>query len=187
VPGRSDEQTQDRDHHDNQQEEFMGLTIVDKRTASGIVFAGGVALLCAPGLSQAHGQGSKKQDQAMTQDQTSRQQESQIGERSQKGEQHYQAQMSSEEIRQVQQKLTEMGFHAGEVDGQWGPQTQSAIKNFQQQKGLEPTGQLDKKTMDELGVEKRQAEQKGTFGGRLDRNAGQSDKSERQADQQPSR
>lgn len=62
-------------------------------------------------------------------------------------------QMSSANIRKVQQKLNKEGFHAGAVDGQWSSQTQSAIRNFQQSKGLKVTGQLDERTLDELGVD----------------------------------
>ncbi len=62
-------------------------------------------------------------------------------------------QYSQETIRQVQKKLNEQGFSAGPVDGKWGPKTQSALKNFQQQKGIQATGQLDQKTLAELDVE----------------------------------
>lgn len=56
-------------------------------------------------------------------------------------------------VRKVQQKLNEEGFQAGPVDGIWGPKTQSAVKNFQQQKGIDASGQLDEKTLAELDVE----------------------------------
>lgn len=56
-------------------------------------------------------------------------------------------------VRKVQQKLNDEGFRAGPVDGIWGPKTQSAVKNFQEKKGIEATGQLDEKTLAELDVE----------------------------------
>ena len=58
------------------------------------------------------------------------------------------------ELRQVQQKLNELGFNAGHVDGIWGPNTQAAVRNFQQSKGLQATGTLDEKTANALGIEK---------------------------------
>lgn len=61
--------------------------------------------------------------------------------------------ISGSELRQVQQKLNDLGFNAGHVDGMWGPNTQAAVKNFQQSKGLQATGTLDKKTANALGVE----------------------------------
>lgn len=64
-----------------------------------------------------------------------------------------QQQYPQETVRQVQQKLNNEGFQAGPVDGIWGPKTQSAVKNFQQKKGIEATGQLDEKTLAELDVE----------------------------------
>jgi hypothetical protein len=60
--------------------------------------------------------------------------------------------MSRGELRQVQQKLNEMGYDAGQVDGIWGPNTQAAVRNFQHAKGLQATGTLDAQTADALGV-----------------------------------
>lgn len=39
------------------------------------------------------------------------------------------------------------------VDGKIGPQTHKAIEQFQRSKGLEPSGQLDKKTVTALGLD----------------------------------
>jgi sporulation protein YlmC with PRC-barrel domain len=63
------------------------------------------------------------------------------------------SQLSAEQIRKIQQKLNQEGFHAGQVDGKWSNETQTAIRNFQQNKGLQTTGQLDEKTVDELGLD----------------------------------
>jgi peptidoglycan hydrolase-like protein with peptidoglycan-binding domain len=62
-----------------------------------------------------------------------------------------------ETIRQVQQKLNERGFQAGEVDGQMGPKTQSALREFQQATGLPATGQLDQQTLTQLGIDHQAA------------------------------
>lgn len=39
--------------------------------------------------------------------------------------------LASEEVRSLQQRLSERGFYDGEVDGIWGPRTQAAIENAQ--------------------------------------------------------
>ena len=45
---------------------------------------------------------------------------------------------------QVQQGLAALGFDAGPADGMFGPRTRSAIREWQQAKGLEPTGYLSR-------------------------------------------
>ncbi|HEY8554737.1 MAG TPA: peptidoglycan-binding domain-containing protein [Burkholderiales bacterium] len=69
-----------------------------------------------------------------------------------------------EVVRQVQQTLNDQGFNAGPVDGKWGPKTQSAVKNFQQAKGLQPTGELDQETLAELNIEGQGAVSRGEAG-----------------------
>jgi sporulation protein YlmC with PRC-barrel domain len=83
------------------------------------------------------------------------------------------SQLSSEQIRKIQQELNKKGFHAGQVDGKWSSETQTAIRNFQQTKGLKATGQLDEQTLDELGLEAdefRQKSQSGTSSGSMKTN-----------------
>jgi sporulation protein YlmC with PRC-barrel domain len=74
------------------------------------------------------------------------------------------SQLSAEQIRKVQQKLNQEGFHAGQVDGKWSSETQSAIRNFQQSKGMKATGQLDERTLDELGLEADEFRQRSQSG-----------------------
>lgn len=38
------------------------------------------------------------------------------------------------------------------VDGKMGPQTHDAIEKYQRSKGIDPTGQLDKKTITAMGL-----------------------------------
>lgn len=59
---------------------------------------------------------------------------------------------SSSTVRNVQQALNAKGFNAGPADGQWGPSTEIALKQFQAAQGLPPTGALDARTMNALGV-----------------------------------
>ena len=60
--------------------------------------------------------------------------------------------LSRTELRQVQQKLNDTGFNAGQVDGRWGPNTQAALSNFQQARGLEATGRPNEQTLSALGI-----------------------------------
>lgn len=59
--------------------------------------------------------------------------------------------MSSDRVKQVQSALEQNGQHVT-VDGQWGRQTANALRNFQKQNGLNPTGQLDPETAQKLGL-----------------------------------
>ena len=59
---------------------------------------------------------------------------------------------SSETIKQVQAKLKEQGQDPGPADGIKGPKTQAALKEFQKDKGIKESGQLDRETLSALGV-----------------------------------
>lgn len=65
----------------------------------------------------------------------------------------YQSHASSSVIKEAQQKLSAAGHDAGPADGIMGPRTAQALKDFQQDKGLEASGQLDQRTLAELGLE----------------------------------
>jgi peptidoglycan hydrolase-like protein with peptidoglycan-binding domain len=57
---------------------------------------------------------------------------------------------SSDNVRQAQEALQDQGLYKGQVDGKMGPQTKHAIAQFQKQKGLKQTAQLDQPTMNDL-------------------------------------
>ena len=59
-------------------------------------------------------------------------------------------QASADEVMQAQQALKQKGIYTGQVDGKDGPQTRSAISQFQKQNGLRQTAQLDAPTMTRL-------------------------------------
>lgn len=48
---------------------------------------------------------------------------------------------------EAQRTLTDLGFSPGEIDGKYGPQTRSAIVNFQRSRGLPETGSIDAATV----------------------------------------
>jgi peptidoglycan hydrolase-like protein with peptidoglycan-binding domain len=54
--------------------------------------------------------------------------------------------MSRSEVRRAQQQLEQRGYEVGTVDGVIGPKTQTAIRNFQRDKGLNATGELNEET-----------------------------------------
>jgi peptidoglycan hydrolase-like protein with peptidoglycan-binding domain len=60
--------------------------------------------------------------------------------------------LSREEARSVQEALRGKGFDPGPIDGQLGPRTAQAVRDFQKQEGLQVTGQLDDETRTRLGV-----------------------------------
>ena len=59
-------------------------------------------------------------------------------------------QASADQVMQAQQALKLKGIYTGQVDGKDGPQTRSAISQFQKQNGLRQTAQLDAATMTRL-------------------------------------
>jgi peptidoglycan hydrolase-like protein with peptidoglycan-binding domain len=56
-------------------------------------------------------------------------------------------------VRQAQQRLMSEGINPGPVDGRLGQQTREGLKEFQQSRGLEPSGQLDSQTIAALGID----------------------------------
>jgi peptidoglycan hydrolase-like protein with peptidoglycan-binding domain len=67
--------------------------------------------------------------------------------------------LSRGQIRQVQQALDKDGFKAGPTDGRWGRETENAVKQFQESKQLQATGQLDRQTVADLGLDASQFSQ----------------------------
>jgi peptidoglycan hydrolase-like protein with peptidoglycan-binding domain len=60
--------------------------------------------------------------------------------------------LSPNMIRQVQQNLTQAGLYKGRADGVWGPQTEAAVRDYQQQHNLNATGQLDQPTLSAMNL-----------------------------------
>jgi peptidoglycan hydrolase-like protein with peptidoglycan-binding domain len=56
--------------------------------------------------------------------------------------------------KRVQQKLLELGFDAGPVNGDFGIKTQAALAQFQLSRDLPASGSLDERTLAELGVQR---------------------------------
>lgn len=60
--------------------------------------------------------------------------------------------ISAEEITRAQEGLKAKGYDPGAVTGRLHARTQEALREFQKANNLTPTGVLDKKTADKLGV-----------------------------------
>ncbi len=56
----------------------------------------------------------------------------------------------SRRVREVQRRLTRLGYHTGPVDGLYGPLTRSAVQWFQIKHGLRPTGVVAATTLGAL-------------------------------------
>lgn len=55
-------------------------------------------------------------------------------------------------VRQVEQALNESGYEVERIDGRWNQQSSTALRNYQQAQGMEPTGSVDLPTLQALGV-----------------------------------
>jgi hypothetical protein len=60
--------------------------------------------------------------------------------------------LDRQQIRHIQTTLDHKGFNVHRVDGKWGPETEAALKKFQQKQNLQGNGQLDPQTLAALGV-----------------------------------
>ena len=60
--------------------------------------------------------------------------------------------LSQQKIRTLQERLTELGYQPGPADGLWGKNTESALKQFQQDQGVSVTGTVDEDTAKKLGL-----------------------------------
>ena len=61
-------------------------------------------------------------------------------------------------ITRVQEKLREAGFDGGPPNGDFGAKTQTALTQFQLSRNVPASGQLDDRTLAELGVQREAAQ-----------------------------
>lgn len=57
-----------------------------------------------------------------------------------------------DEVRKIQQKLSDWGYYDGAVDGIYGTQTKNAVIYFQRKNGLDPDGIAGPKTLAAMGI-----------------------------------
>lgn len=60
--------------------------------------------------------------------------------------------MSGADVVLLQRKLQELGYLEGRADGFFNRDTEQALKRFQYDKGLKPSGIADRETIDRLGL-----------------------------------
>jgi peptidoglycan hydrolase-like protein with peptidoglycan-binding domain len=65
----------------------------------------------------------------------------------------YSVPLSQDAARQVQSKLNAMHAYQGPIDGNWGPESDSALRGFQQTRGLQVTGAMNPATATMLGLD----------------------------------
>jgi len=61
-------------------------------------------------------------------------------------------------VRSAQEALNDKGYSVGPVDGVWGPNTENAVRQFQQAHGLQQSGRLDQQTLSDLGISRGSAQ-----------------------------
>ena len=62
------------------------------------------------------------------------------------------ANLSENDVKQMQQSLSDKGHYRGKVDGALGLRTRASIRAYQKAENLRITGQVDTQTADGLGV-----------------------------------
>jgi hypothetical protein len=55
-------------------------------------------------------------------------------------------------VAEVQRQLGDRGYYRGGINGRYGRRTAFALRTFQLQSGISPSGQLDVRTLDALGL-----------------------------------
>jgi murein L,D-transpeptidase YcbB/YkuD len=68
------------------------------------------------------------------------------------------------DVRHIQQALDTKGFSTRATDGRWGPETEAALRKFQQQQNIEGNGQLNHETLAALGVNLSNRNERSTTG-----------------------
>jgi len=60
---------------------------------------------------------------------------------------------ADEGVLATQKKLSQLGFYKGTADGRMGSQTSAAIRRYQIAENLKVTGELNRQTLDHLGIQ----------------------------------
>ena len=59
---------------------------------------------------------------------------------------------TADRIAEIQQALAKGGSYTGTPNGKWDDSTEEALRKFQESHGLTPTGKLDAKSLQQLGL-----------------------------------
>jgi peptidoglycan hydrolase-like protein with peptidoglycan-binding domain len=63
-----------------------------------------------------------------------------------------QLQPTAERYSEIQRALSKKGYFNSEPDGQWGPESVEALRRFQRDQNLEPSGKIDSVSLIALGL-----------------------------------
>jgi peptidoglycan hydrolase-like protein with peptidoglycan-binding domain len=111
-------------------------------------------LLVAAGLgacaasAQAQGATQKKSASSKSRNSSHRAKSSKKSQRRERG----QKAPTPDRISEIQQALAKNGSYTGKPSGKWDDSTMEATRKFQEAHGLNPTGKLDAKTLQQLGL-----------------------------------
>ena len=64
----------------------------------------------------------------------------------------YGDQSGDSSVAAAQERLAQMGYYRGQIDGVFGPETQRALRAFQRDRGLDESGYLTQETRNALGL-----------------------------------
>ena len=64
---------------------------------------------------------------------------------------------TTERYKEIQQALTDRGYFKGPADGNWGPESESALQRFQHDQNLEEDGKIGSLSLIALGLGPRRA------------------------------
>jgi peptidoglycan hydrolase-like protein with peptidoglycan-binding domain len=116
----------------------------------------GLTLLLAAGLGvfagTASGQASGSAPQKTTAGKTSSSTHGKKSTKKSRRRERGQKAPTPDRISEIQQALAKDGSFAGKPNGKWDPATVDAMKRFQETHGLNATGKLDAKTLQQLGL-----------------------------------
>jgi peptidoglycan hydrolase-like protein with peptidoglycan-binding domain len=116
-----------------------------------LLVAAGLGVCAAPGQAQVSTQ--KKS----TSSRTSRSSHVAKSSKKSKARERGQKVPAPERISEIQQALAKNGSFTGTPNGKWDASTIEATRKFQEAQGLNPTGKIDAKTLQHLGLGSRTA------------------------------
>jgi len=133
------------------------------RTATHLALA--LLVAAGPGVSAARTAGSqaapstkkkptasKTSTQSSTHQPSTKKSSNKSGKRATSGRGKGQKVPTADRVTEIQQALAKDGSYAGTPSGKWDDGTVSAMKKYQQTHGLNPSGKLDAKTLQQLGL-----------------------------------
>ncbi len=94
-----------------------------------------------------------------------------------------QTNLSQEQIMDIQRDLRDDGLYQGPIDGIWGPNSSTALRQYQMNNDLEATGALDTNTLSKFDIDtnssvrgSRSMNSTGTYGSRAPMDDTQTDR-----------